>query len=260
MAVFVVGLATIQVLDPEFVSAQSGPQTEEQNDELRAKVDRLVEQLGRLHLALGVTGILQGTVNNEDNNPAERNTTDANWSLDLEVGAPIAEQGDAFVLIEAGQGEGVTDEPGVAESFFGVNDDAADSGTRLEVTEAWYEHELWGERAVVTIGKVDLTNYFDASAVETAWSAGIESGGTWWRRAQDVAAVALGQANLSSEFERGAGAPARSDDELFVEAYYRFVFNENLALSAHLQVIDNPGGDEALDTVTVLGGRVQVNF
>ncbi|MFQ5934058.1 MAG: carbohydrate porin, partial [Dehalococcoidia bacterium] len=164
-AVFLVGLITIQGLDSELASAQSAQHAGKQTDDLRAKVDRLMQQLGNLHLGLGVTGVLQGTVNNEDNNPGEGNTTDATWSLDFEIGAPIGEHGQAFVLTEAGQGAGLTDEPGVGASFFGVNDDAGNSEASLEVTEAWYEHRLWGERAILTAGKVDLTNYFDANDV-----------------------------------------------------------------------------------------------
>ncbi|MFQ5898883.1 MAG: carbohydrate porin [Candidatus Methylomirabilia bacterium] len=393
MAVLVMGLMTSHGLDPELVAAQSARQIEEQHDDLRAKVERLIEQLGNLHLGLGFTGVLQGTANNADNNPKEGNSTDATWSVDLEVGAPIGERGEAFLLVEAGQGAGLTDELGVGASFFGVNDDAGDSEARLAVTEAWYEHHLWGERAVLTAGKVDLTNYFDAnqvandettqflssglvnsiavefpgdnsfgarltlnpirwldlsvgwgeadadfenvfedafvilevgiqptianregnyriygwmnvadhaefadptnldednkgvglsldqqvldlvtvffrlaiqdedvSSVRTVWSTGLESRGTWWWRKKDIVAVAVGQARLSPKFKGTAQAPGEPDDELFIEAYYRFVVSENLALSAHLQVIDNPGGDAALDTVTVLGGRVQVNF
>jgi carbohydrate-selective porin OprB len=132
---------------------------------LRARVDRLAEQLGNLELALGLTGIVQGSMNNDDNNPDKGDTTDANWSVDFEIGAPIGNHGRAFILIEAGQGDGLTDEAGIADSFFGVNDDAGGSEARLEVTEAWYEHTLWDGRVVFTLGKIDLSNYFDANAL-----------------------------------------------------------------------------------------------
>jgi len=35
----------------------------------------------------------------------------------------------------------------------------------LEVTEAWYEHYFCEERVVLTVGKVDLSNYVDGNAV-----------------------------------------------------------------------------------------------
>lgn len=379
----ILALATC-VLSPVRVSAQE--------DAMQAKVDRLLEQLGNLEFGLGATGIVQGAMNNGDNNPDEGNTTDANWSLDFEVGAPIGNHGRVFVLIEAGQGNGVTDEPGIADSFFGVNDDAGDSAAGLDVTEAWYEHTLWGERAVFTIGKIDLTNYFDTnevandetvqflstglvnsivvafpddngtgarltvspvpwldlsfgwgesdadfedvfkdpffiwevgikpllakrqghyrlyawwnttelerfdapgdtkrnwgvgvsvdqqlldplavffrvafqqaevSEVELAWSTGLQLLGAWWRRPDDAVAFAIGQARLSSDFEASAAAPLRTDDELFVEMYYRVALNDNLAVSLHVQVIDNSGGNRDFDPITVVGGRAQVNF
>jgi carbohydrate-selective porin OprB len=358
----------------------------------QAKFDRLMEQLGNLEFGLGATGIVQGTIHNDANNPDDGETQDATWSIDLEIGAPIGEHGQAFMLIEAGQGEGLTNDPGIGDSFFGVNDDAGDSEAKLEVTEVWYEHLLWGERVIFTLGKIDLTNYFDTNAVandETsqflssglvnsiaitfpednsagarltatpapwlvlsvgwaehdadfedvfddsfligeadftlsigqrpgtyrfyvwynladfpsfdnpndtdhnrgvglsidqqllepisvflrlafqqdevsevavAWSSGVQILGTWWKRPEDAAAVALGQAVLGDDFKDSAAAPARTSDEWFVEAYYRYVWSEHLAFSLHLQVIDNAGGNKDLDTITVIGGRAQLTF
>jgi carbohydrate-selective porin OprB len=75
-----------------------------------------------------------------------------------------------------------------------------------------------------------------------------------------VVAIAIGQAVLSEDFEDSTEAPARTGDEWFVEAYYRAVWNEHLALSLHLQVIDNAGGNKDVDTITVVGGRAQLTF
>lgn len=111
------------------------------------------EQLGNLRIGVGLTGVVQGS--NDDQ-------TDASWSMDVEIEAPIGENGLAFALIEAGQGEGLTDELAV---FHGVNDDAGDSGSSLEVTEAWYEHYFYDERVALTVGKIDLSNYVDGNAV-----------------------------------------------------------------------------------------------
>lgn len=393
VAMTLVGLMMGQGISPEPVGAQSATPHEDPFGAPRAAIDRLLEQLWNLTFRLGATGIIQGTVNNGDNNASEGNTADANWSVDLEVGAPIGQSGQAVILIEAAQGDGLTDEVGVGNALFGVNDDAGDSKARLEVMEVWYEHKLWDDHTTFTLGKVDLTNYFDGNAVandettqflatglvnsiavefpddngagarltvsptpwldlsagwaeadadyedvfedgfaileidlkptigtrpgtyrfyvwrnwgdhmpfndptsptdanwgvgisldqqllepltvffrwgiqdedvsviKAAWSAGLESRGLWWGRPNDVVAVAVGQAFLSSTFAHSVEAPTNTADELFIEAYYRVVFNAYLAFSAHLQVIDNPGGDAALDTVTVLGGRVQLNF
>jgi len=119
------------------------------------------EQLGNLHIGVGLTGVVQGSNDAEDISGEGDDQTDGSWSMDLEIEAPIGESGLAFALIEAGQGEGLTDELAV---FHGVNDDAGDSGSSLEVTEAWYEHYFCEERVVLTVGKVDLSNYVDGNA------------------------------------------------------------------------------------------------
>jgi len=120
------------------------------------------EQLGNLHIGIGLTGVVQGSNDAEDVSGEGDDQTDGSWSMDLEIEAPIGENGLAFVLIEAGQGEGLTDELAV---FHGVNDDAGDSGSSLEVTEAWYEHYFCEERVVLTVGKIDPSSYVDGNAV-----------------------------------------------------------------------------------------------
>jgi high affinity Mn2+ porin len=100
----------------------------------------------------------------------------------------------------------------------------------------------------------------DDSAVDMAWSTGLEVQGTWWRRPHDAFAVAVGQALLSTEFKHSAAAPLDTATESFFETYYRVALNDNIALSAHLQMIDNPGGNADLDTITILAGCLQVNL
>ncbi len=123
----------------------------------------LGEQLGNIKIGLGLTGVVQGTVNAEDVSGEDSDQTDGSWSMDLELESPIGDHGVAFVAIEAGQGEGLTDELGGL--FHGVNDDAGDTESRLEVTEAWYEHNFCEETVALTVGKLDLTNYVDSNAV-----------------------------------------------------------------------------------------------
>ena len=123
---------------------------------------RVGEQLGNLHIGVGLTSVVQGSIDADDITPNGANHTDANWSMDLEIEAPIGENGVAFALIEAGQGEGLNDELGV---FHGVNGDAGDNGSSLDVTEAWYEHNFHDEMIVLTVGKLDLSNYVDGNAV-----------------------------------------------------------------------------------------------
>jgi len=134
----------------------------------------LGEQLGNMRIGVGLTGVVQGSIDaddvsrmldDEDLDPSEkdRDQTDGSWSMDLEIESPIGEHGLGFMLIEAGQGDGLTDE--LAAVFHGVNDDAGDGEARLEVTEAWYEHSFCEERVALTVGKLDLSNYVDGNAV-----------------------------------------------------------------------------------------------
>ena len=126
------------------------------------KAEGIGEQLGNLRVGVGVTGIVQGSSDAEDVSSEGNSQTDASWSMDVEIEAPIGDSGLAFALIEAGQGEGLTDELAV---FHGVNDDAGDSESSLEVTEAWYEHYFCERRIALTVGKIDLSNYVDGNAV-----------------------------------------------------------------------------------------------
>lgn len=123
----------------------------------------LGEQLGNIKVGLGLTGVVQGSIDAEDVSGEDNDQTDGSWSMDLELESPIGEHGLAFMLIEAGQGEGLTDELGSV--FHGVNDDAGDSESGLEVTEAWYEHYFSEDTIVLTVGKLDLSNYVDGNAV-----------------------------------------------------------------------------------------------
>jgi hypothetical protein len=116
-----------------------------------------------LSIAAGITAVGQGTMGNDENDPPGEDVIDGSISADLEVSAPLGQNGEAFLLIEAGAGEGLQGDEIL--SFWGVNDDAGDSNSRLEVTEAWYEHRFLDSRLTFTVGKVDLTNYFDGNEV-----------------------------------------------------------------------------------------------
>jgi high affinity Mn2+ porin len=110
----------------------------------------------------GITLVYQGTSGNDDNLNARDDTNDAMYSADVEVSAPISEHGEAYMLMEAGDGSAVTDE---IQNFYGTNDAVVDNENSLDVTEAWYEHKWLDDRLIFTAGKIDLTNYFDENAV-----------------------------------------------------------------------------------------------
>jgi carbohydrate-selective porin OprB len=123
----------------------------------------VAEQLGNIRIAIGLTGVVQGSIDGEELSGEGDDQTDGSWSMDLELESPVGENGLAFVRVEPGQGNGLTDE--FDDVLQNVNEDAADNESRFEVTEAWYEHYLFDHRAGLSVGKVDVTNYFDTNAV-----------------------------------------------------------------------------------------------
>lgn len=116
------------------------------------------EQLGNLRIAVGLTGVVQGSLGAEDIDGEDKDSLDGTWSMDLGFEAPIGERGLAFVLVEAGQGEGLSDEIFLYQN---VNDSAEDTGGNFEVSEAWYQHYFMTERLYLLAGKLDMSNYFD---------------------------------------------------------------------------------------------------
>ena len=139
----------------------------EELKEAKSRLEGLQEALGNIKISADATFVGQGTINNDDNNNTEHDegdVQDATFSYDLEIESQIWEHGTAFFLIEGGNGEGVDEE---VPTISGFNDDAP-GDTAAEVTEAWYEQEVPLGRAgslTFTLGKVDLTGYFDANEV-----------------------------------------------------------------------------------------------
>jgi high affinity Mn2+ porin len=142
-------------------------QETEELKESKSKLESLQEALGNINISADATFVGQGTINNDDNNNTEHDegdVQDATFSYDLEIEAQIWKHGMAYFLIEGGNGDGIDEE---VPTISGFNDDAP-GDTSAEVTEAWYEQEVPLGKAgslTFTIGKVDLTNYFDASEV-----------------------------------------------------------------------------------------------
>jgi hypothetical protein len=126
----------------------------------RPEAQERIKMLDGLEIAVGVTGVVQGSAGADD--IAGGDHTDASASLDLEVQTGVGKQGTAFLLVESRQGAGLTDE---IETIHGINADAVDDDAAFKLTEAWYEHSFLNDRLLLTLGKVDLTNYFDANAV-----------------------------------------------------------------------------------------------
>ena len=138
----------------------------EELKETKSKLEGLQKALGSISIRADATFVGQGTINNDNNNKEhdEGDVQDATFSYDLEVTVQIWERGTAYLLIEGGNGHGIDEE---VPTLSGFNDDAP-GNTAAEVTEAWYEQEAPLNRLGIltfTLGKVDLTNYFDTNEV-----------------------------------------------------------------------------------------------
>jgi len=119
-----------------------------------------------LELGAGATFVVQGTNNvnyNGDGSTQKKDRTDGSYSADVTLAKEFKEVGGrAFVHLEAGQGAGLEDN---LTLYSNVNRDAGDSEAKVEVTELWYEQNLFKDKAALTFGKLDPTAYFDQNEV-----------------------------------------------------------------------------------------------
>ncbi len=130
--------------------------------EASKELESIKEKFKNLSVSIGVTGVVQATANNEDNSD-DGNVTDGSYSADLEFEADFGRWGTGYIHLEAGGGEGVTDE---VPALTGVNADAGDSDNSLEVADVWWEFKpLNNDLLTVTVGRLDPTGYFDANEV-----------------------------------------------------------------------------------------------
>ncbi|KPK40429.1 MAG: hypothetical protein AMJ78_07185 [Omnitrophica WOR_2 bacterium SM23_29] len=113
-------------------------------------------------IGAGATFVLQGTHNANATEQEDEDATDVTYSADIEIGKEFEKiNSKAFIHLEAGQGAGVEDELTV---YSNVNRDA-DDDNNVRVTEVWYEQGLFGDKALLTFGKLDSTAYFDNNEV-----------------------------------------------------------------------------------------------
>lgn len=157
---------------------QESSVTRDEMDTLKTKLERLEKAIERqaastlkteggkrwyekIDIAVGATGMLQGSSGAKEPLSPEGDVTDGSMSFDLELTIPVEKYGKFYSLFEAGAGDGIdADIP----TLSGFNDDA-DDDQNVRLTEIWYEHIWFGERLRFRGGKVDLTTDFDASAV-----------------------------------------------------------------------------------------------
>ena len=127
-----------------------------EHDSSFKELEGIKDVVSGLEISLGATSVVQGTDGNGND------STDASYSVDLEITSKIGENGTALLYLEGGEGSGVTDE---LEGFNGYNADATGDDADLQISEIWYEHSFKEGKVVATFGKMDVTRWFDANEV-----------------------------------------------------------------------------------------------
>lgn len=107
---------------------------------------------------------------------------------------------------------------------------------------------------------------------DEAITLGAEFGGSYWNRGRDAIGFAAGYLKASDEFEAlsetldvddviGAdyGYVAQGGEEQY-ELYYRYYFNEQLALTPSIQHVRNAGTNPDADSYSVAGIRMQLDY
>lgn len=110
-----------------------------------------------ISLSGGLVGVLQGTVGNKPKDYA-----DVVGRGDLVFNFKVGDHTIAVVDVEATGGDGVDAR---LHNFSVLNGVAGSTGDRVRFREAWIEHSAFDDRLLLTVGKIDLSNYFDSNAV-----------------------------------------------------------------------------------------------
>jgi len=150
-------LKTLEKDLQEYKKAHSG--TEQEINRLK----KVEDALGHINISADLTGIIQGTINNDDNNTDEGESADGAFTFDLNLATDFGKYGNFYVHLEGGDGEGLNDD---VPSFSVPNYDAYatknhNNQTDLTISEAFYEIGLKDERFVFDIGKMDISVLFD---------------------------------------------------------------------------------------------------
>ena len=132
--------------------------------------------------------------------------------------------------------------------FDGGEEDGADGLYALVEQELWAAapdeaDDARGLAAFLQFGATDG----DVISVRRHLAAGLRWQGPFESRAEDSCGLAASRAGLS----RAPGAGFTADDELALEAYYRFQLTPWLAVQPDLQLVRNPGGLSGADDAVV---------
>ena len=158
LILFVISFASIAIADD----------IENRLDALEKHVDKHISHeegpafMNGIDIAAGITLSGQGTSGNDKNSIAE-DSTDGIVSADLEISKTLGDNGLGFFSFDAGTGSGLDDDE--LTTYWGTNGDGEYTNDNFTLLEAWYEHVFFSGIATFTIGKVDMTNYFDGNNI-----------------------------------------------------------------------------------------------
>ncbi len=151
---------------------------EQKSDKGDARLARELEEQSRAmadedawyrHITIdgGMTGVVQGSANNGDNNPEGGDQVDAAYTFDLNLHADLGGYGNMHLHLEGGDGEGMNNN---VPSFSVPNYDAYATLNNanladLTISEVYYENSFFSDMLMFDIGKMDLSVLFDENEV-----------------------------------------------------------------------------------------------
>ncbi len=126
-------------------------------------IKKLRDALGHLEISGGVTSVVQGTGNNGNNPPKYDDSTDAEFTMDLNLATHFGKYGNFYVHLEGGDGEGLYPD---VQSFNNPNYDAWLTTNRnnqpdVTISEAFYEFNFLNDKFTLDAGKMDISVLFD---------------------------------------------------------------------------------------------------
>ena len=136
-------------------------------DETRPRAaDTVNEFFDRFQPGMEFVGVAQGSLNNNHTYkrvpgfPTRHDRVKLQVLADVSLEVRLWEDAIAFMRAEAADGDGLSRQAG---GLTGVNDNVKAYDTKL--AELWIEQALFGERLVITLGKLDPFAYFDTNEV-----------------------------------------------------------------------------------------------
>ena len=147
-------------------AAEGIQEVKEGQEELKkdvGEIQGIKEALGHIEFSGGITGVVQGSSGNDNNPPSYNDATNGAYSMDLNIATHFGRYGGLFIHLEDGDGDGINND---VASFSIPNYDAYSTTNNrnqadLTVSEAYYELGFLNEKALLDIGKMDISVLFD---------------------------------------------------------------------------------------------------